>query len=51
LRQVVAAGVRALTSTPPTLAELFLRHYGDELSDPDRDGEGRSSNADGTARR
>jgi ABC-2 type transport system ATP-binding protein len=26
-----AAGIRALTSAPPTLEELFLRHYGDEL--------------------
>jgi ABC-2 type transport system ATP-binding protein len=25
-------GVVALTSTPPTLEELFLRHYGDELA-------------------
>jgi ABC-2 type transport system ATP-binding protein len=25
------AGVRTLTSRPPTLEELFLRHYGDEL--------------------
>jgi ABC-2 type transport system ATP-binding protein len=24
-------GVRSLTSRPPTLEELFLRHYGDEL--------------------
>jgi ABC-2 type transport system ATP-binding protein len=24
-------GIRALTSQPPTLEELFLRHYGDEL--------------------
>ena len=24
-------GVQTLTSTPPTLEELFLRHYGDEL--------------------
>lgn len=23
-------GVRGLTSSPPTLEELFLRHYGDE---------------------
>jgi ABC-2 type transport system ATP-binding protein len=23
--------VRSLTSTPPTLEELFLRHYGDQL--------------------
>jgi ABC-2 type transport system ATP-binding protein len=25
-------GIVALTSTPPTLEELFLRHYGDELA-------------------
>jgi len=25
------AGIRSLTSQPPTLEELFLRHYGDEL--------------------
>jgi ABC-2 type transport system ATP-binding protein len=25
------AGIRTLTSQPPTLEELFLRHYGDEL--------------------
>ena len=30
LRHVVDLGVRTLTSTPPTLEELFLRHYGDE---------------------
>ena len=33
LRQLTAAGVRSLTSQPPTLEELFLRHYaGDEAS-------------------
>ncbi len=26
-----ALGVRAFTATPPSLEELFLRHYGDEL--------------------
>lgn len=26
-----SAGVRSLTSQPPTLEELFLRHYGDDL--------------------
>jgi ABC-2 type transport system ATP-binding protein len=31
LRHVTGFGVRSLTSTPPTLEELFLRHYGDEL--------------------
>jgi len=31
LRVLVPAGVRALTSRPPTLEELFLHHYGDEI--------------------
>ncbi|HVM08578.1 MAG TPA: ABC transporter ATP-binding protein [Acidimicrobiales bacterium] len=30
LRRLVDCGVRSLVSTPPTLEELFLRHYGDE---------------------
>ncbi|WP_459549835.1 ABC transporter ATP-binding protein [Nocardia sp. X0981] len=29
---VSRAGIRALTSHPPTLEELMLRHYGDELA-------------------
>jgi ABC-2 type transport system ATP-binding protein len=29
---LAAAGVRSLHSSPPTLEELFLRHYGDELA-------------------
>ncbi|MEW5630740.1 ABC transporter ATP-binding protein, partial [Streptomyces hydrogenans] len=29
LAALLAAGVRSLTSTPPTLEELFLRHYAD----------------------
>ncbi len=32
LEQLTAAGVRTLTSQPPTLEELFLRHYGDEVA-------------------
>ncbi|MFF4420447.1 ATP-binding cassette domain-containing protein [Streptomyces sp. NPDC001549] len=32
LRSLTASGVRSLTSTPPTLEELFLRHYGEEAS-------------------
>jgi ABC-2 type transport system ATP-binding protein len=33
LRQLTVAGVRTLTSRPPTLEELFLRHYaGDEAT-------------------
>jgi polyether ionophore transport system ATP-binding protein len=31
LRHISGLGVRTLTSTPPTLEELFLRHYGDEI--------------------
>ncbi|RYP87520.1 ABC transporter ATP-binding protein [Nocardioides guangzhouensis] len=36
-----AGGVRSLTSQPPTLEELFLRHYGDQVEDgaPTEDGE------------
>ena len=30
MRQLAALGVRSLTSTPPTLEEMFLRHYGDD---------------------
>ncbi len=30
LRQLTAAGVRSLTCQPPTLEELFLRHYADD---------------------
>jgi ABC-2 type transport system ATP-binding protein len=32
LRRLTDLGVRTLTSQPPTLEELFLRHYGDELA-------------------
>jgi ABC-2 type transport system ATP-binding protein len=32
LRHLTGLGVVSLTSTPPTLEELFLRHYGDELA-------------------
>ncbi|GEP32505.1 tetronasin ABC transporter ATP-binding protein [Nocardioides szechwanensis] len=31
LAALVDVGVRSLTATPPTLEELFLRHYGDQL--------------------
>ncbi|TFV87942.1 ABC transporter ATP-binding protein [Blastococcus sp. CT_GayMR16] len=33
LRHLAAFGVRSLNSAPPTLEELFLRHYGDELAE------------------
>jgi ABC-2 type transport system ATP-binding protein len=32
LRHLTGLGVRSLTSQPPTLEELFLRHYGDEIA-------------------
>ncbi len=32
LTALSGSGVRALTSTPPTLEELFLRHYSDALA-------------------
>jgi ABC-2 type transport system ATP-binding protein len=32
LRRLSDYGIRSLESHPPTLEELFLRHYGDELN-------------------
>ncbi|BCB92036.1 ABC transporter ATP-binding protein [Phytohabitans suffuscus] len=32
VRALAPLGVRSLTSTPPTLEEMFLRHYGDEAA-------------------
>ncbi|PKQ17633.1 MAG: ABC transporter ATP-binding protein, partial [Actinobacteria bacterium HGW-Actinobacteria-8] len=32
LAELTTFGVLALTSSPPTLEDLFLRHYGDELA-------------------
>jgi ABC-2 type transport system ATP-binding protein len=32
IRQLTDAGLRSLASAPPTLEELFLRQYGDELA-------------------
>jgi ABC-2 type transport system ATP-binding protein len=34
LRHLVDFKVRSLTSSPPTLEELFLRHYGDHAASP-----------------
>jgi ABC-2 type transport system ATP-binding protein len=43
IRALSDAGLRSLVSNPPTLEELFLRHYGDELAEDLRsdDGPGR----------
>jgi ABC-2 type transport system ATP-binding protein len=32
MHHLVGLGIRSLVSRPPTLEELFLRHYGDELA-------------------
>ena len=32
MRHLTGFGIRSLSSAPPTLEELFLRHYGEELS-------------------
>jgi polyether ionophore transport system ATP-binding protein len=37
MQALSAAGIRALTSQPPTLEELFLRHYGTAASDRSAD--------------
>ena len=34
LRQITAAGVKSLVCQPPTLEQLFLRHYGPEPAEP-----------------
>ena len=34
LGALTKAGVSSLTVTPPSLEELFLRHYGDRIAEP-----------------
>ncbi|MEE1929877.1 ABC transporter ATP-binding protein [Streptomyces sp. TRM 70351] len=45
VRRLGDAGLRALTSHPPTLEELMLRHYGDTLAGPAGDGRARAADA------
>ncbi|MFE3069237.1 ATP-binding cassette domain-containing protein [Streptomyces sp. NPDC059247] len=45
LRALTASGVRSLTSAPPTLEELFLRHYATGAGDPDATGASESATA------
>ncbi|MEU4503056.1 ABC transporter ATP-binding protein [Streptomyces sp. NPDC024089] len=40
LKSLTASGVRTLTSSPPTLEELFLRHYASDSTDAVGSGEG-----------
>ena len=37
VRQLTRVGIRSLTSQPPTLEELFLRHYGDEIQEEEEE--------------
>jgi ABC-2 type transport system ATP-binding protein len=39
VRHLSGLGIRSLESNPPTLEELFLRHYGDELAAEAREAE------------
>ena len=39
VRHLSSFGIRSLVSQPPTLEELFLRHYGDELSASEEEAE------------
>ncbi|GAA3106587.1 ABC-2 type transport system ATP-binding protein [Kribbella aluminosa] len=35
MRQLSASGIKSLVAQPPTLEELFLRHYEDEVAEPE----------------
>ncbi len=50
LRHLSGFGVRSLTSKPPTLEELFLRHYGDELAEAGADTPTRQAQTAGALR-
>jgi ABC-2 type transport system ATP-binding protein len=43
IERLSEAGIRTLVSNPPTLEEMFLRHYGDELANEQRTRDGASS--------
>ncbi|UGY92727.1 ABC transporter ATP-binding protein [Streptomyces gobiensis] len=43
VRRLGELGLRSLTSHPPTLEELMLRHYGDELAETNGSGKGNGS--------
>jgi ABC-2 type transport system ATP-binding protein len=45
LRRLTSVGVRSLTSQPPTLEELFLRHYQAEEATADGNGQRRTEGA------
>jgi ABC-2 type transport system ATP-binding protein len=37
LKHLVDLEVRSMITSPPTLEELFMRHYGDDFAAPDGD--------------
>jgi ABC-2 type transport system ATP-binding protein len=45
LKRLTGAGVRSLTSRPPTLEQLFLRHYEDDLPAAGGEGGGKRAGA------
>ncbi|MGC9540100.1 ATP-binding cassette domain-containing protein [Streptomyces sp. UG1] len=45
VRKLTEFGIRSLVSHPPTLEELMLRHYGDELAANGHSGNGKSNGA------
>ncbi|MFE0875278.1 ATP-binding cassette domain-containing protein [Streptomyces smyrnaeus] len=49
VRRLSGLGLRSLVSHPPTLEELMLRHYGDELSERGHAPSGPGPNAPGTS--
>ncbi|MEV7276930.1 ABC transporter ATP-binding protein [Streptomyces sp. NPDC093111] len=51
LRALTDAGIRSLTSSPPTLEELFLRHYEDEADGADGDAAPAAGTVAGTVAR
>jgi ABC-2 type transport system ATP-binding protein len=49
MRHLTGFGIRSLSSQPPTLEELFLRHYGDTTAE-DADAEARRQQGDPASR-
>ena len=49
IREISQLGVRSLISHPPTLEELFLRHYGDEIQPGDANDGAKVEQAGGQA--
>jgi ABC-2 type transport system ATP-binding protein len=47
LRALSTSGVRSLTSTPPTLEELFMRHYREDEDEHEGEGEGGTGTGSG----